>query len=56
MLAAAIARHIADKVLAENLDVYLEEKLVEQPQWEGEEPVADEQCKLAKPHFTSTLW
>ncbi|XP_072034099.1 protein phosphatase 1F-like isoform X2 [Amphiura filiformis] len=43
VLAAAIARHIADKVLAENLDTYLEEKLVEQPQWEGEEPVADEQ-------------
>ena len=45
VLAAAVARAVADRILSENMDTYLEEKLVEQPQWEGEEPVADEQCK-----------
>ena len=47
VLAAAVARAVADRILSENMDTYLEEKLVEQPQWEGEEPVADEQCKLS---------
>ena len=47
VLAAAVARAVADRILSENMDTYLEEKMVEQPQWEGEEPVADEQCKLA---------
>ena len=46
VLAAHIARHIADEILKEDHNQYLEVKTVEQPQWEGEDPVPDETCRF----------